>query len=400
MPTFHYIATNQAGESVQGAIEAKNRLEAVDMIRHQGLMVTSIEESLSAKTASAARQTIGSVFGGVPLPALAVFFRQFETLVGAGVNLHQSLEALTRQTQNSQLRRVAIELADSVLSGEALCNGMSRYSHVFPPLTISLVRAGEEGGLLHRTLGQIADYLDKEVQLRGLVRKITFYPKMLVLAAIAIPGLTRIVVRSFAGESDFGGFLNSITFYYFAMPIIIAIALIFRLGSQSHEFCAAWDSIKLMIPGVGFSLRQLAMAKFGRALGALYAGGVPLPRAIGLAADACGNVAIQDAIKPAVLKIERGRTVTESLQTTNCFPPMVLNMLATGEHTGEMDKMLFSVAGYYEDEASAKAAMAATALGVFLVLLIAIYIGFMVISFYTSYFGQIMKPPDAMMLRF
>jgi type II secretory pathway component PulF len=170
-------------------------------------------------------------------------------------------------------------------------------------------------------------------------------------------------------------------------PLIIAIFLFFRVGLDNARVRYDWDLLIAKIPAIGKIYRELAMARFGRAFGALYRGGVPMTEAMKMAADACGNEYLRAKMQPAVKELETGRTFTETLRDTNAFNPIVLDMVATGETTGNLDHMLGRMAEFYEGESTTKTTQLGYLSGVIIGLLVAIYIGYIVINFYTGYFG-------------
>lgn len=400
MPRFQFTATDQYGNKHSGQLHADNRLEANYQLRQQGMSAVELTldhdpppgpTKITPPPPASAKRPWSFIFSGVSLSALAVFFRQFATLINAGLPMHQALQTLVRQTRSGPLQRIVQNLSDDVLSGKPVSQGMARHAHVFTPLQISLMRAGEEGGMLDKTLAQIADHQERELDLRRLIRRITFYPKTVLAFAVLMPIVVPWIIRSIAGanaQSDLLPDTSRILVYY--LPLAVTVYIAFRIALRSATVRQAWDWIKLQPPILGSVVRQFAMAKFGRALGALYAGGVPIARAIVVASDACGNSYIAQTIKPAATRIEQGQQIALSLHETGCFPPMALDMISTGEQTGDLDRMLFSLADYYEAEATTKAHVAATAFGVFALLIAAIVVGSMVISFYRNYFGAML----------
>lgn len=397
MATFHYVARDAEGRTVRGSVQAQSRLEAGDRVRAMGYWLLELEAEPEAPTPTYQfrRRLILPLFGGVPLTHLAVFFRQLATLIAAGVPLHQTLYSLSNQTRHSRLRRVLHEIQQSVLSGESLADAFDRYPEVFSAVQRALVRVGVSGGVLERCLREIADYLERELELRRLLSRVTFYPKLLLVVALIVPfQIPRLVLGWLGapGGASAGQVLLDIS--WSIGQIILIILLIwatFRIASQSQTFRMAWDLLKISIPWLGFTLRQLALARFGRALGALYGAGVPISQAIRVAADASGNEYLALRIRPIAAQMEAGMGIAESFHHAGVFPPMVLDMVATGENAGEIQMMLEKVAEYYESEGKVRAEQAAWVLGLLLYLAIAIYIILILIQFYTGYFTGIFE---------
>jgi type II secretory pathway component PulF len=259
---------------------------------------------------------------------------------------------------------------------------------VFPPIVLSLMRAGEKGGFLDEGLTQSADYLDREIALRNLYKRVTFYPKIQVAASmVIIVGANAIITAVNASAGKLSSPLTEVSTWMVLGPIIIGLFLFFRVWLANARVRYDWDAVIAHIPAVGKIYRELAMARFGRAFGALYRGGVPMTESMKMAADACGNEYLRSKMQPAVKRLETGDTFTETLRDTGAFNPIVLDMVATGETTGNLDHMLGRMAEFYEGEATTKTTQLGQLCGVIIGLLVAIYVGYIVINFYTGYFG-------------
>jgi type IV pilus assembly protein PilC len=400
MAIFHYIARDSQGQTVRGTVQAKSRLEASDYVRTQGyfLQEMTAEPEVATPINQMQQGVIKPLFGGVPTEALAIFFRQLATMLGAGVHIHQALHTLGNQRSNPRLRAIVLEIRDSIVSGEAIANSFDRYPEVFSPVQRALIRVGESGGLLENSLRQIAEYLEQELELRRLLRRVTLYPKILLVAAIVMPMVPKLVLGwlNVPGGAPTRQVVLDITWVFVQIFLILfAVWAVFRIGSQSRTFRLVWDTFKVSVPSIGFTLRQLALARFGRALGALYNAGLPFSQAVRVAADACGNEYLSSAIKPAANRVEAGTTITESFAGARVFPPMVLDMVATGENTGEIGTMLNKVAEYYEEEGKVRSQQAGVIFGAVVYLGIAIYIGILIIQFYSGYFTQILNSGGA-----
>lgn len=340
-------------------------------------------------------QILGPLVGKVPLTAIHFFFRQLGTMLNAGVNPAQALETLARQTRSRKLSRVILEARDHVIAGRPMSAGFQRYPEVFTPLMMSMLRAGEEGGFLPQQLKQLSEYVQKEIELRNLIRRETLYPKLIVFASIIIIGGANMLIAYLAPS---GARLNSPlttpAVWVVLAPILVALFLFFRVGLAQPRIKYFWDAFVIHVPWFGSTARGFAMAKFGRSFGALYKGGVPIHKGLRLAADACGNEYVRAHIHPAADNLEGGAGLTETLESTGTFSPIVLDMTRTGEMTGNVDEMLEKMSEFYEDEGQTRAKQAATALGVVALLLVAAYVGYVVVSFYVGYFGGIGQELD------
>jgi type II secretory pathway component PulF len=308
-------------------------------------------------------------------------------MLEAGVPIVQSLDTLSRQSRSPKLTEVIRELRGHVEAGRPISAGLQRYPEVFGPVVVSLVRAGEKGGFLDKALALVADYLDREIQLRNLYRRVTFYPKLQIAASIVIVIATNMIIASLGKSGGLTSPLTEPRTWVFLTPIIIGIFLFLRVGLANFAVKYSWDSMTSNIPFIGNTLRQIAMAKFGRAFGALYRGGVSLPESLNLSADACGNEYLRAKMLPAYQRLEGGAGLTETLRSTGAFSPIVIDMIETGERTGNLDHMLNKMADFYEDEAATRSTQTGLIVGVVLGLLVAIYIGYVVITFYMGHYA-------------
>jgi type II secretory pathway component PulF len=325
----------------------------------------------------------GPVFGKVGLTHLLFYFRQASTMFRAGVPIVQATHTLARQSRSPKLKRVLTEIAGHVEAGRPMSAGMQRYPEVFTPVMLSLVRAGEEGGFLDESLETVAQYLEREIALRNLYRRVTFYPKLQIGASIIIiVGANALISSLRPGAPGLSSPLTTISTWYWLAPLLLGIFLFLRVGLANPRVKYAWDIFVSCIPYIGNTFRQISMARFGRAFGALYKGGVPIPKAFQLAADSCGNEFLRARMYPAASRLETGAGVFETFKGTQAFSPIVLDMVQTGESTGNLDQMLHKVADFYEDEAETRSTQTGMMTGVLVGLLVAIYIGYIIIGFY------------------
>jgi type II secretory pathway component PulF len=428
MPTFEYQAQKSTGEVVTGTVFGLSLDHAARDLAAQGMQVqrigiaanpadplAAVPVAPAAPQATVARpeaprvqevpaaatrptETVdheqrsymetsvwGPLVGQVPLTNLLFFFRQGANMLQAGVPIVQSLDTLTRQTRHPKLAQILQEVKGNVEQGHPMSAGMQRYPEVFSPIVMSLMRAGEKGGFLDSAMGQIADYLEREIALRNLYKRITFYPKLQIAASIVIILGANLIIGSLnANAKQLSSPLTEPRTWICLGPLIVAIFLFLRVGLANPRVKFNWDVLAASLPGLGKIMRELAMARFGRAFGALYKGGVPVTESMKISADACGNEYLRSMMYPAVRRLETGAGLAETLRDTNAFSPIVLDMISTGETTGSVDHMLNKMAEFYEDEGATKSSQLAYIVGTVLGLCVAIYIGYIVISFYTG----------------
>ncbi len=437
MALFRYVGTQADGTPSQGEVLAVTLQEAVNRLQAQGVTVEEVSRAVDASDPLASSEVFrptpppdpstanpisapktapeesfrgrpdddspptdprsrietelaGALVGGVPLSDLQFFFRQLSTMLHAGLGAAQAMDVLAQQTRHPKLKKVVIETRDHIIAGRPMTAGFQRYPEVFSPLMISMVRTGEEGGMISEQTKMLADYIQRDIELRNIIRRETAYPKIVLAASVVIITATNILLQAIKpGAQGISSPLTTFGVLFFVIPLCIAGFIGVKLAKQRPELMSTWHSFTAGLPWIGGMVRGFAMARFGRAFGALYAAGVPLPKAFRLAADACGNEALRFQMQSGVTDLENGCSMSEAFIRTNAFNPLVIDMVKTGEMTGNVDLMLNKMAEYYEDEGSVKARQSAMVLGVVVFLAVAAYIGFVIVSFYAGMYGGI-----------
>jgi len=391
MVTFGYKVKDKSGNTLTGVLEAEDQHSAVTHLQRMGYWVLEAREVRRREVSwnpfsLLVERLVNPVIGGTSVKSLAVFYRQFATMVGAGMTLSEALNSLKTRSPSRRLGRIAAETAGFVESGGRLSDAFARYPWIFPELHISLLRAGESGGTMDGMLGRIADYLEREHTVRQRLRLVTLYPKILVLAVIFIPPVTTLLLygfREYLGVT-MGRLLPM-------LGVLLGLWVAYRIVSQIPTFRYGLDLVKLSVPKIGSTVRMLALSRFYRAFASLYSAGVPPSQAIELSARACGNWYLTRRLRSAAPEVQRGISFTEALGRTGVMPQMALDMLATGERTGNVDEMLDKAADYTENEAEVATHQSSVVFGVLLYLGIAAYIGFVVVGFYTGLYSGIMN---------
>lgn len=429
MPVFEYKATDANGNPLSGTLLSSSLAAAADELSKKGLNVSHVAlastpqdpvpqtfaspqargEQASALNAdrrqpaptmprtpppttprpAVVTQVIAPLVYRVPLSQLLFLFRQLATMLNAGVPLAESLDTLSRQTRDPKLKPVVTELLGHVREGRELSVGMARYPDVFSPLMLGMVRAGEQSGLLDQSLNHMADYVQQEIELRNVLRRATLYPKLVLFSSIVIILVANYFLRAVFDKPDqLQSPLTDGATWVVLVPIIAFLFLFFRVGVQNPNVKQGYDKFLLMIPGIGSTVHQMAMAKFSSAFAALYKGGVPMPRAVEYAADACGSSYLRSRIYPASKELQEGEGITSALIGTGAFLPQVIDMTRTGETTGKLDDMLERVAKFYEDDSKVKADQQAKIFGVVCLLAVGLYVGYIAYHFYSGISGR------------
>jgi len=422
MPTFEYQAIDAGGVAVNGNAIGANLESVLSDLGRRGLTVERINVAkllndpladvvdipprparpTSAPHAETPRSevqaspppggdrsflqthVVGPVMLRAPLQAVGFFFRQFATMQNAGVPIVQTMDTLAAQARDARMKPMLDDLSARVKAGWSISSGLERFPETVTPVMLSLIRVGEEGGFLADALTMVADYIDREIHLRNMYKRATFYPKLVLAVSFFIIGVTNTILASVAPGSP--GLTSPLSLQtWIGLAIAGAgIWLFLRVGLANPQIKQGFDNFTLRIPVLGQTLHQLAMAKFGRAFGAMFKAGVPLNRALPLAANTCGNEYLRVKMMPYLRGVETGAGIHETLARTGAFSPIVLDMIGTGEKTGNMEQMVTKVSEYYEMEAESRQTALAMVTGVVIFLLVAIYVAVMVINFYTG----------------
>ncbi len=330
---------------------------------------------------------------GVRLSEIAALLRSLATLVGAGIPLYQALDTASRQNHAPVVAEALRRAADRVLEGGRMSEVLARYPHVFSVLHVEMLRFAEEAGKIDTILALLADYAEQEVRLRQLVSRLTIYPKLLAFVAYMIigsgfyNGSAFFAISLWVISGDTNRYLMDTlgVLAVFAVLVFLAVAVFRVLLFSRPAVARAYEQLKMALPGVGGCSRRFAFARFGRALGATYEAGIPIFSAIRIAGDACGNATIRQAMQDIVTYVERGATLSQAFGATGVFPGMVLQMLGTGEQTGNVDAMMYKVAEYLEGEAETKAHVNAFIFSVSLYALLALIIASQIIAAWGRY---------------
>ena len=366
MATFVYTVRDTAGVVRTGSSEAENEEILARRLREQGFNVTEIKQTKTKKKASGGN--IIENMQKIKTAELAMFFRQFSTMVEAGVSFVRCLTVLSEQTQNPRLRRIIHEMLHEVEAGQTLSKCMAKYPRVFDNLMVGLVKAGEVGGVLEETLNRLSTFIEKDVELQRKVKSAMAYPTIvLYLAGAIICGLCYFIVPKFIDLFKSMGvkempFMTEVliaisNFLLFKSWLAILLVFGIKFGmaaiNRTKTGKIVFDRIKLKLPVVGNLNLKVGVARFARTLATLLVSGVPILQAMETVAGVVGNQLMSDAIMEARARIREGDRVGEPLKKSGLFAPMVVHMISIGEESGALDQMLSKVADFYEDEVEA-----------------------------------------------
>jgi len=324
-------------------------------------------------------------FGKVKVQDRAVFFSELYTMLNAGVGLFQALDTIGETIRPVRLAELVRRLRDGVRGGKPLSDAMRRYPDVFSTLNCAIFAAGESGGFLAEAVHRCAEYSERESRLQQKIKQETWYPKLVLLAFLFIPTLPTLVLQGVrAWLSQLAGIGLA------AVPFVLAAGLLWqalKAAGKSDSTRQTLDSIKLSLPLLGKVSKRLAFARFSRAMSALYTAGLGFVRGVPLAAEATGNEAIADHLRRSVPRIQQGAPLSEVLETSRHVPPMVVQMVRTGEQTGQIDSMLDKVADYFEQEADTAIHQMVVSLTPVCILLLGGLVAVKVVGFYTGLYN-------------
>ena len=372
---FRYRARSADGQIMEGFAEAEDQKQALAALRERGMIVISLnaQGSLTApdkkkgggSLKSIMNMDLGAIFSGgkVPLKVLMVFFRQLATMENAGLALSSAINIISESEKNYSLRKTLNEIKNMLDRGMPLSQAMSRQK-AFNPLLISLVEAGEEGGMLGDSLEQAALLLEKQEALRAKIRSAMFYPAFVMFFAVVILiffflflvpkfkevfatlniELPAITLAMFSAGDWFG------QYWYVIAAIVVGIIAGWQFLSHNKATRPMMDKIKLKIPVLKDLLLKSAMARSSRTLSALTSSGVPIVRGLEMAEGTAGNEAVRAGYQNLRTGVMRGVSLGEASKHAKIFPILVSQMMRIGEETGHLDTMLERVAVWYDQE--------------------------------------------------
>ena len=398
MPTtqYAYKVKDAKGRFAEGKVEAASEAAVADKLRAMGYV------PLDVRQANAGMQKEIS-FGRkkrIKLKDLAVFSRQFAVMIDAGLTMLRALTIMSEQSEKPELRRILRGVKQDVEAGMNLSAAFARAEDVFPPLMVSMTRAGEAGGFLDVTMRQIADNFEAEVKLRGKIKAALTYPVVVfILALLMCLGMLVFVVPVFESMfEDLGGELPLPTQVLvflsdsmrFMLPILIVLGFVgvylWRKYGKTQCVRNVMDPLKLKLPVFGKLFQKLALARFARNLSTLLSSGVPILQSLDIVSETTGSVVITRALQQVQESVRRGDTVAGPLGQHKVFPPMVVQMIASGEETGAIDQMLEKIAEFYDDEVEATTESLTALIEPLMIAFLGGVVGSMIIALYMPIF--------------
>jgi type IV pilus assembly protein PilC len=395
MATYTFKAMDVAGVPARGEVEAVSKQAVADQLKERGLIVLEIAHKYRSKELNV------ELFRRVKANELAVATRQLSTMISSGMTILRALTVLEEQSDNSLLKETLANVRGDVEAGMMLSDAIERHPKVFNPLFVSMVRAGETGGVLEESLMRTADQLEKDASLRRQVRGAMIYPAMVItFATIVLLALVAFLIPVFEGVfKQFGGKLPALTEVMVKFSHLVNdqwYILILFVGITSTSFIyfkkskwgrPRWDAFRLRVPmKIGDVVQKVAIARWSRTFASLVSAGVPIMQAIEITGKTAGNAVIEKSMADVIANVKNGGTISEPLSHAKVFPPMVAHMVGVGEETGALDTMLAKVADFYEDEVAAAIKALTSILEPAMIILVGGIVGVIVISMYLPLF--------------
>jgi type IV pilus assembly protein PilC len=403
--TFEFRAMDLAGATSAGELEADSKAAVTEQLRQRGLIVLDVSE----KSVPFKIEDVFKRWQGVDMRELAVFSRQFATLVGSGMPMLRTLQTLEEQTQDDQISAATAGLRSDVEAGSALETSMERHPKVFDRLFRAMVRSGEQSGRLDEVLDRIAFQVEKADSLRRQVKSALMYPALVfgfatvvlvVIVAFVIPVFANIFEELAAEHPEEAASLpiptqicvsasNAITGYWFVIIPALVIAFVgFFKWKKTDRGSELWDRFKLRLPfKIGDVIQKVALARWSRTFSGSVSAGVPMLQAIKLTGETSGNIVVEKAMEDVYASVKRGGSLAGPIEENPIFPPMVGHMVAVGEETGQLQHMMSKIADFYEDEVDAKVKALTALIEPIMIVFVGGIVGFIVISMYLPMFS-------------
>ena len=388
MPGYLYIVADKAGKEKRGKMEANNRDAAKELLKKDGYVILSLEEQSQ-------QFDMNFTFGRKLKPRdLSVFCRQFVSILESGVAMKEALVMLEEQTENKTLKKSIAEVLTNIEKGNSLADAMRGESHVFPPMLINMVEAGESSGNLEMAFSRMAEQFEKEAKLKATVRKATVYPIVLIFACIGVIGVMLLYVIPIfidmfkeidmempaftmfvMGLSEWAG-----THVYIIVGVAVAIFAAYQAYYRTEGGRKNIDRIKMKMPLFGQLVVKSNCSRFARTASTLLAAGVPMIDCLDIVSRIVNNIHYSMAIQNAREEVMKGIPLSEPLRDAGIFPPMVYHMTGIGEETGNIEQMLNKLADYYDEEVEITTQTILAAMEPLIIVFMAVVVGSLVVA--------------------
>lgn len=389
MPGFSYVAVDKRGKEKRGSLEAETRERALEQLKAEGLIPVSVREQ------GVLNKEIDFSIGKKVKPRdLSVFCRQFVSITQAGVPMKEALQMLSEQTENKWLKRAISEVLLNVEKGNTLADSMRSQPDIFPPMLVNMVEAGEQSGSLEMAFSRMAVHFEKEAKLKATIKKATIYPIILVIAAIGVIAVMLLFVIPIFIDmfADLDIEMPAITMFvmnsskwmtshwYVVLAIIVGVVAAYKLIYRTTQGRLTIDRIKMKMPLFGKLTVKTACSQFARTMSTLLMSGISTIDALETTSKIVNNIHYTNAMLKAREEVMKGVPLSEPLEASGIFPPMVYHMTGIGEETGNVEEMLEKMADYYDEEVEMTTQSVLAAMEPIIILFMALIIGTLVIA--------------------
>ena len=389
MPGFSYVAVDKRGKEKRGSLEAETRERALEQLKAEGLIPVSVREQ------GALNKEIDFSIGKKVKPRdLSVFCRQFVSITQAGVPMKEALQMLSEQTENKWLKRAISEVLLNVEKGNTLADSMRSQPDIFPPMLVNMVEAGEQSGSLEMAFSRMAVHFEKEAKLKATIKKATIYPIILVIAAIGVIAVMLLFVIPIFIDmfADLDIEMPAITMFvmnsskwmtshwYVVLAMIVGVVVAYKLIYKTTQGRLTIDRIKMKMPLFGKLTVKTACSQFARTMSTLLMSGISTIDALETTSKIVNNIHYTNAMLKAREEVMKGVPLSEPLEASGIFPPMVYHMTGIGEETGNVEEMLEKMADYYDEEVEMTTQSVLAAMEPIIILFMALIIGTLVIA--------------------
>jgi len=396
MNSYQYIAKDRSGHAVNGIIEGASEAEVLELLHKKELIIISVKET-KKKAAGQSQKAKG---GKIKLDDLVVFSRQLATMIDSGISLVQALGILSEQIENKILKDVVVKVRQDIEAGMSFCDALAKHPNVFSDLFINMTRAGEASGMLDEVLDRLAGFLEKNAALTRKVKSSLVYPAVVISMAVLITTvlLLKVVPTFKTIFESLGGTLPVPTLILIGVsdalrkffPLILGavfvggIAFKKYIGTEKGRY--QFDATMLKLPVIGMLFRKVAVAKFSRTFSTLVKSGVTVLNALEIVAKTSGNKVLEEAVLNCRTAVRDGEPIAKPLSKSGVFPPMVCRMIAVGEQTGQLEKMLTKIADFYDEQVDAAVSGMTSLIEPLVISFLGIVIGAIVIALFLPIF--------------
>ena len=402
MPQFKYKARDENGNLVENVVLSESMVDLKQQLKEKGLYLIDAEDA--DKKSSALDLDLGVMFARfakVKLKDMVVFNRQFSALINAGVAMMRALTLMADQTDNAKLSKILKQIKSDVEQGTALSDAFGKHPDTFDTLYVSMIRAGETGGVLDEVLNRLAKFLEDRARLVGQVKSAMAYPAIVTFLALIIffvmltfvlPKFSQLFGRLGGELPAYTQFLINISEFLRSWWLIVIIAAIVGLVFLFKQVYSTdtgryhIDKFSLKIPVFGDLFKKVAVARFTRTFGTLVKSGVPILSSLEIVEESAGNAVLAKVVSEVRSEVTQGGTISDPLARSALFPAMVVSMIAIGEETGELDAMLAKIADFYDMEVEAAVNALTSLLEPMMIVVLGGMVGAVIVGMYLPLF--------------